>query len=80
MTLLQLTKKTLASTFNKHYIKIVEISSIKENIFSDSGKGNPDKGKPNKNEISNYRPVSTLNAFSKFYERFRKKDSATAFL
>ena len=30
-----------------------------------------DKGKPNKNEISNYRPV--LNTFSKFYEKVIKK-------
>ena len=27
-----------------------------------------DKGKPNKNEISNFRPVSVLNTFSKIYE------------
>ena len=32
-----------------------------------------DKGKPNKNEISNYRPVSVLNTFSKFYEKVIKK-------
>ena len=31
-----------------------------------------DKGKPNKNEISNYRPVSVLNTFSKFYEKIIK--------
>ena len=31
-----------------------------------------DKGKPNKNEISNYRPVSVLNTFSKFYEKVIK--------
>ena len=30
-----------------------------------------DKGKPNENEISNYRPV--LNTFSKFYEKVIKK-------
>ena len=29
------------------------------------------KGKPNENEISNYRPV--LNTFSKFYEKVIKK-------
>ena len=28
-----------------------------------------DKGKPNKNEISNVRPVSILNTFSKIYEK-----------
>ena len=27
-----------------------------------------DKGKPDKNDISNFRPVSLLNKFSKFYE------------
>ena len=31
-----------------------------------------DKGKPNKNEILNYRPVSVLNTFSKFYEKVIK--------
>ena len=31
-----------------------------------------DKGKPNKNEISNFRPVSVLNTFSKIYERVIK--------
>ena len=30
-----------------------------------------DKGKPNENEIPNYRPV--LNTFSKFYEKVIKK-------
>ena len=33
-----------------------------------------DKGKPNKNEISNYRPVSVLNTFSKFYEKVIKNN------
>ena len=32
-----------------------------------------DKGKPNNNEISNYRPVRVLNTFSKFYEKIIKK-------
>ena len=31
-----------------------------------------DKGKPNKNEMSNFRPVSVLNTFSKIYERVIK--------
>ena len=30
------------------------------------------KGKPDKNDISNFRPVSLLNTFSKFYERVMK--------
>ena len=50
--------------------------SIEENIFPDSAKIASviplDKGKPNKNEISNYRPVSVLNTFSKFYEKVIK--------
>ena len=31
-----------------------------------------DKGKPNKNEMSNFRPVRVLNTFSKIYERVIK--------
>ena len=31
-----------------------------------------DKGKPSKNEISNFRPVSVLNTFPKIYERVIK--------
>ena len=46
--------------------------STEENIFPDLAKIASviplDKGKPNKNEISNYRSVSVLNTFSKFYE------------
>ena len=52
--------------------------SIEENIFPDSAKIASviplDKGKPNKNEISNYRPVSVLNTFSKFYEKVIKNN------
>ena len=51
--------------------------SIEENIFPDSAKIASviplDKSKLNKNEISNYRPVSVLNTFSKFYEKVIKK-------
>ena len=47
--------------------------SIEENIFPDSAKIASviplDKSKLNKNEISNYRPVSVLNTFSKFDEK-----------
>ena len=43
--------------------------SIKENVFPDSAKIALvvpfDKEKPDRNEISNYRPVSVLNTFSK---------------
>ena len=49
--------------------------SIEENIFQVSAKIASviplDKSKLNKNEISNYRPVSVLNTFSKFYESLR---------
>ena len=51
-------------------------SSIEHNIFSDLTKTTLvvplDKGKPNKNNISNFRPVSILNTFSKIYERVIK--------
>ena len=51
--------------------------SIEENIFPDSAKIASviplDKSKLNKNEISNYRPVSVLNTFSKFYEKVIEK-------
>ena len=32
-----------------------------------------DKRKPNKNKISNYKTVSVVNTFSKFYEKVIKK-------
>ena len=51
-------------------------SSIEHNIFPDLAKTALvvplDKGKPNKNDISNFRPVSILNTFSKIYERVIK--------
>ena len=51
--------------------------SIEENIFQVSAKIASviplDKSKLNKNEISNYRPVSVLNTFSKFYEKVIEK-------
>ena len=47
-------------------------TSIKTNIFPEKAKTATviplDKGKLNKNEISNFRPVSVLNVFSKIYE------------
>ena len=50
-------------------------SSIEHNIFPDLAKTTLavplDKEKPNKN-ISNFRPVSILNTFSKIYERVIK--------
>ena len=33
-----------------------------------------EKAKPDKNDISNFRPVSLLNTFSKFYERLIKDE------
>ena len=35
-----------------------------------------DKGKPDKNDISNFRPVSLLNTFWKFYEEVIKDQLA----
>ena len=51
-------------------------TSIAQNVFPENTKTASviplDKGKPNKNEISNFRPVSVLNTFSKIYERVIK--------
>ena len=51
-------------------------TSIAQNVFPEKAKTASviltDKGKPNKNEISNFRPVSILNTFSKVYERVIK--------
>ena len=51
-------------------------SSIENSVFPENAKVATvvplDKGKPDKNDISNFRPVSLLNIFSKFYERVIK--------
>ena len=51
-------------------------TSIAENVFPENAKTASviplDKGKPNKNEMSDFRPVSVLNTFSKIYERVIK--------
>ena len=51
-------------------------NSLKYGVFPDDAKITSvvplDKGEPNKNEISNYRPVSILNTFSKIYEKVIK--------
>ena len=51
-------------------------NSLKYGVFPDDAKIASviplDKGKPNKNEISNFRPVSILNTFSKIYEKVIK--------
>ena len=48
-------------------------TSIAQNVFPENAKTASviplDKGKPNKNEMSNFRPVSVLNTFSKIYKR-----------
>ena len=63
----------IAADFLTPLLTVAINKSIEENISPDSAKipsVTPlDKGKPNKNEISNYRPVSVLNTFSKFYEK-----------
>ena len=51
-------------------------NSLKYGVFPDDAKIASviplDKGKPNKNEVSNFRPVSILNTFSKIYEKVIK--------
>ena len=51
-------------------------NSLKNGVFLDDAKIASviplDKGKPNKSEISNFRPVSILNTFSKIYEKVIK--------
>ena len=51
-------------------------NSLKNEVFSDHAKIVSviplDKGKPNENEISNFRPLSILNTFSKIYEKVIK--------
>ena len=51
-------------------------SSTENSVFSENAKGATvvplDKGKSDKNYICNFRPVSLLNTFSKFYERVIK--------
>ena len=57
-------------------ISIAINNSLKYGVFPDDTKIASviplDKGKPNKNEISNFRPVSILNTFSKIYEKVIK--------
>ena len=51
-------------------------SSIENSVFPENAKVATvvplDKGKPDKNDITNFRPVSLLNTFPKFYERVIK--------
>ena len=59
-----------AADFLTQLLTVTINKGAEENIFPDSAKIASviplDKGKPNKNEISNYKPVSVLNTFSKF--------------
>ena len=51
-------------------------NSLRQGIFPDEAKiasaATIDKGKPSKNDISNYRPVSLLHILSKIYENVIK--------
>ena len=51
-------------------------TSIAQNVFPENAKTASviplNKGKPNKNEMSNFRPVNKLNTFSKIHERVIK--------
>ena len=67
----------IAADFLTPLLTVAINKSIEENIFPDSRKIASviplDKGKPNKNEISNYSPVTVSNTFSKFQEKEIKK-------
>ena len=66
----------MASNFLAPIFTTAISSSIKISVFPENAKVATvvplDKGKPEKNDISNFRPVSLLNIFSKFYERVIK--------
>ena len=62
--------------------KLIKIGA--EDIFPDNAKivasvVPPDKGKPDKYDVLNYRPVSILNAFSKIYEKALKSKLVSYF-
>ena len=65
--------KMSANIIDSHLTNIIN-SDLKRNAFSDSAKVASIrpifKGKGERTEIKNYRPVSILNCFSKVYERF----------
>ena len=67
----------IAADFLTPLLTVAMNKSTEENIFPHSVKIASviplDKEKANKTEISNYRPVSGLNTFSKFYEKSIKK-------
>ena len=66
----------MASDFLAPILTTAINSSIENSVFPENAKVATvvplDKGKPDKNYISNFRPVSLLNTFSKFYERVIK--------
>ena len=65
--------KMSANIIDSHLTNIIN-SDLKRNAFSDSAKVASIrpifKGKGERTEIKNYRPVSILNCFSKVYKRF----------
>ena len=65
--------KVSANVINSHLTNIIN-SDLKRNTFSDSARVASIrpifKGKGERTEIKNYRPVSIINCFSKVYERF----------
>ena len=64
--------KLLADFLTQSHTKAIN-TSITQNIFLENAKTASamplDKGRPNKNEMSNFRPASVLKTFSKVYER-----------
>ena len=66
----------LSADFLTQLLRKAINTSIAQNVFPENAKTASviplDKGKPNKNEMSNIRPVSVLNTFSKIYERVIK--------
>ena len=66
-------RKMSANIIDSHLTNIIN-SDLKRNAFSDSAKVASIrpifKGKGERTEIKNYRPVIILNCFSKAYERF----------
>ena len=66
----------MASNFLATILTTAISSSLKNSVSAENRKVATvvplDKGKPDKNDISNFRPVSLLNTLSKFYERVIK--------
>ena len=66
----------MASNFSAPILTTAINFSVKSSVFPENAKVATvvplGKGKPDKNDISNFRPVSLLNTCSKFYERLTK--------